>query len=91
MFLIITSSKGVSSVVLARLLGVSQKTAWKMGHAIREMMDAKAAWSQVRLDGVVEVDEAFIGGKPKYQLLVLPVKGSELPPSSRAQMLGHRR
>jgi transposase-like protein len=37
-FLIASSSKGVSSVVLAKQLGVSQKTAWKMGHAIRLMM-----------------------------------------------------
>ncbi len=39
MFLVLTSSKGISSVVMARILGVSQKTAWKMGHAIRELMD----------------------------------------------------
>lgn len=28
MFLVLTSSKGISSVVMARLLGVNQKTAW---------------------------------------------------------------
>lgn len=27
-FLVLTSSKGISSVVMARLLGVNQKTAW---------------------------------------------------------------
>ncbi|OIQ75823.1 ISXO2-like transposase domain protein [mine drainage metagenome] len=66
MFLVITSSKGISSVVMARILGVSQKTAWKMGHAIREMMDQYGARSDV-LSGTVEVDEAYVGGKPKYQ------------------------
>lgn len=65
MFLVLTSSKGISSVVLARLLGVSQQTAWKMGHAIRELMDARDAWAADKLDGIVEVDEAFVGGKPK--------------------------
>ena len=67
LFVIITSSKGISSVVLARLLGVSQKTAWKMGHAVREMMDTREAWKQAKLTGIVEVDEAFVGGKPKYR------------------------
>lgn len=67
MYLVITSSKGISSVVLARLLGVSQKTGWKMGHAIREMMNTRETWKQAKLTGIVEVDEAFIGGKPKYR------------------------
>lgn len=39
MFLVLTSSKGISSVVMSRILGVNQKTAWKLGDAIREMMD----------------------------------------------------
>ena len=39
MFLIVNSSKGISSVYLGKLIGISQKSAWKMGHAIRKMMD----------------------------------------------------
>lgn len=57
MFLVLTSSKGISSVVLARLLGVNQKTAWKMGHAIREMMDDRNG-ELLPLEDIVEVDEA---------------------------------
>lgn len=64
MFLVITSSKGISSVVMARLLGVNQKTAWKMGHAIREMMDDRDN-ELLPLDDIVEVDEGFVGGAPK--------------------------
>ncbi|TMM54550.1 transposase [Sulfitobacter sabulilitoris] len=41
MFLVLTSSNGISSVVMARVLGVTQKTAWKLGHAIREMIDVR--------------------------------------------------
>jgi transposase-like protein len=67
LFLVITSSKGVSSVVMARLLGVSQKTAWKMGHAIRRMMDHEGARTRSKLTGVVEVDEAYVGGAPKFK------------------------
>ena len=38
MYLMTSSSKGISSVVLGRLLGTRQKTAWKLGHAIRALM-----------------------------------------------------
>lgn len=65
-FLVLTSSKGIFSVVLARILGVNQKTAWKMGHAIRELMDDREAVS-ARMNGVVEVDEAYVGGAPKFK------------------------
>jgi len=51
---------------MSRLLGVNQKTAWKLGHAIRELMDDRHGVAG-RLSGVVEVDEAFIGGKPKFR------------------------
>ena len=61
MVLVLTSSKGISSVVMARLLGVSRKTAWKMGHAIRELM-ADRGGEYLPLSGEVEVDEASIGG-----------------------------
>ena len=39
MYFMVNSSKGVSSVFMGEWIGVSQKTAWKMGHAIRELMD----------------------------------------------------
>ncbi len=65
-FLVLTSSKGISSVVMARLLGATQKTASKLGHAIREMMDARGETGR-KLAGIVEVDEAFVGGAPKFK------------------------
>lgn len=64
MFLVLTSSKVISSVVMARLLGVNQKTAWKMGHAVREMMDERNG-ELMPLEDIVEVDEAYVGGAPK--------------------------
>jgi transposase-like protein len=39
MYYIVNSSKAISSVALVRLLGVTQPTAWKLGHCIRAMMD----------------------------------------------------
>lgn len=64
MFLIVNSSKGISSVFLGRYLGISQPAAWRMGHAIRQMMTPML---NQKLSGVVELDEAYIGGKPRYQ------------------------
>lgn len=64
MFLVITSSKGISSVVMSRLLGVNQKTAWMLGHRIRELMDDRNGELDA-MEGIVEVDEGYVGGAPK--------------------------
>jgi transposase-like protein len=65
-YYMINSSKGVSSLYLARLIGVHQSTAWKMGHAIRQMMQQ---WANglPPLTGIIEMDEKFFGGKPRHQ------------------------
>ena len=60
-WLIATSSKGVSAMVLCRQLGISYKTAWFLGHRIRNLL----AQGDETLKGVVEVDETYIGGKAR--------------------------
>lgn len=65
-YTVLNSSKGISSVVLARMIGVSQKCAWKIGHAIREMMREDYG-TESMLSGIVEVDETSVGGAPKYK------------------------
>ena len=52
---------GVSAKQIQRETGVTYKTAWRMFHQIRALLgeDIKA------LDGEVEVDETYIGGKKK--------------------------
>ncbi|MCB9192780.1 MAG: IS1595 family transposase [Flavobacteriales bacterium] len=55
------AKKGVSALQLQRNLGVSYPTAWKMYMDIRGMMVDDNA----KLDGVVEMDETYIGGKPR--------------------------
>lgn len=42
------------------------KNGLETGHAIRELMDDREAVS-ARLAGVVEVDEAYVGGAPKFK------------------------
>lgn len=66
MYSLICSSKGASSVAIATWVGVSQKTAWKMSHALRALMAVHQA-ALPMLQGVVELDEKYLGGKPRYQ------------------------
>jgi transposase-like protein len=55
--------KSRSSHQLARDLGVTQKTAWFMGHRIRIALHIDTY--DESLSGEVEVDETFVGGKDK--------------------------
>lgn len=56
--------KGVSSCQLAKDVGITQKSAWFMLHRIREMLRDKAP---ELLEGEVECDETFIGGKDGWK------------------------
>ena len=61
MYLLQTERKGISSLQLSRELGITQKSAWFMLHRLHEACDVEA----VKLDGVVEADETYMGGKEK--------------------------
>ncbi len=61
MYLLQTARKGISSLQLSKELGITQKSAWFLLHRLREACDIQAE----RLDGTVEIDETFIGGKEK--------------------------
>ena len=63
MYLFTTSRHGVPAKELQRQLGVTYKTAWRMGHEIRKYMTAVDG--DPPLDGHVEVDETYIGGRRK--------------------------
>ncbi len=62
LFLILANPKGRSSVQLAADLGVTQKTAWHLGHRIRA---ALVDGQMPGFEGPVEVDETYIGGKAR--------------------------
>ena len=62
-YLELTSLKGVSSMKLHRDLGVTQKTAWYMLMRIRESFAVLA--DAVAMEGPVEVDETYVGGRAK--------------------------
>lgn len=61
MYLFATTRHGVSAKELERQLGVTYKCAWRMGHEIRKHM--AAIDGEDALDGTVEVDETYVGGK----------------------------
>lgn len=60
-YLLSSSKKGISSVQLAEMVGVTQKTAWFLNHRIREVY----AQNKDILSGDVEIDEAYVGGKER--------------------------
>ena len=61
-YMMIESKKGVSANQIKRTIGVSYKTAWYLCHRIRKaMMEVQPE----ALDGTVEVDETYVGGKAK--------------------------
>jgi hypothetical protein len=66
--------KGISSCQLARDIGVTQKTAWFMLHRIRNCFSCE---NHHILDGIVEADETFIGGKNKNRHHDKKVKNSQ--------------
>jgi transposase-like protein len=58
----LTQSKGgISSIELARRLGVRQPTAWLVKHKLMRAMAAREA-AKPKLSGRVEVDDAYLGG-----------------------------
>ncbi len=61
-WIIVTCKNGVSSYEISRALHVSQQSTWFMLHRIRLAMQDQDGG---QLDGEVEVDETFIGGKAR--------------------------
>ncbi|MFC4725964.1 IS1595 family transposase [Glycocaulis abyssi] len=60
-YLFTTTRHGVSGKELERQLGVTYKTAWRMGQQIRKLMGSVDNFEL--LQGHVEMDEAYVGGK----------------------------
>ena len=57
------SKKGISGHQMARMLGVTYKTAWFMMHRIREAMKDDGTEPMGGYGKTVEADETYIGGK----------------------------
>lgn len=76
-FLLCESKKGMSACQIQRSLGVSYKTAWYLCHRIRAAM---VRTDRPVLDGKVEMDETYVGGKghkpgrPKDKEIIIGIR-----------------
>jgi transposase-like protein len=61
MNLLVTARKGISSMQLAKEIGITQKSAWFVLHRLREACGSKLEM----LQGIVEIDETYVGGLEK--------------------------
>lgn len=62
--LITDAKKGMSAMQLQRNLGIHYETAWTMYHKLRELMSEETNRPD-ELSQIVEMDETYIGGKPR--------------------------
>jgi transposase-like protein len=60
-YLLCQSRKGMSANQLKRMLRINYRTAWYLCHRIRHAM--AEVQPQEKLDGTVEMDETYVGGK----------------------------
>src|SRR6185369_162387 len=58
MYLLVTARKGISSMQLAKEIGITQKSAWFVLHRLREACGDELG----KLQGIVEIDETYVGG-----------------------------
>jgi transposase-like protein/ribosomal protein L37AE/L43A len=60
-YLFIATRHGVSGKEMQRTLGVTYKTAWRIGHQIRDLMGKVDRFQALK--GHVEIDETYYGGR----------------------------
>lgn len=75
-YLINSNKKGISSCQLANQVGITQKTAWFVLHRIREACQSKD-FNKPFDGGIVEVDEAYLGGKEENRHMKDRIKGKK--------------
>ncbi|SLN76834.1 IS1595 family transposase [Oceanibacterium hippocampi] len=84
MYLFTTTRNGVSAKELERQLGVTYKTAWRIGHEIRKYMGWVDGDAMLGGQKIVEVDKVFIGGRDeqgqddKYIVLGMVERGGDI-------------
>jgi transposase-like protein len=62
MYLILSSSKGISALNLSQQLELQYRTVWHLCHRIRAMLDSG---DKTPLAGLIEADETYLRGKPR--------------------------
>ena len=59
-YMMMEAKKGISAKQMERSLGVAYRTAWYLCHRIRAAIEEA---SPIKLKGIVEIDETFVGGE----------------------------
>ena len=80
------SKKGVSALEIQRMTGLTYKSALFLMHRIRWAM-APANEQEPKLSGVVEFDETYVGGKPRYPAR----KGADVKYKGKAKYFDSRK
>src|SRR6202051_2345213 len=65
--LMCASKKGISTRQIQRMLVCSMKTAWFLGHRIREALGVREPGKMGGEGSIVEIDETFIGKKEGFE------------------------
>jgi transposase-like protein len=74
-YIFLSHKKGISSVQLAKDIGVTQKTAWFMLHRIRHNFENLF---NVRFEKEIQVDETYVGGKNRKRNGIKGTQGRSL-------------
>jgi transposase-like protein len=72
-----SSKKGISALQLSREMEITHKSAL---FVLRRIRHGIGDTEQPRMTGTVEVDELYVGGKPRYKGVSKPGKGSDRTP-----------
>ncbi|MEE0951008.1 MAG: IS1595 family transposase [Paludibacteraceae bacterium] len=80
-WLTINNKKGVSSAMLSRELGITQKTAWYLLHKLRQLLPQE----EEVLEGDVQVDCGYVGGLLRW------VSGRHNPHNEQSNGVASRR
>ena len=85
MYLLVTARKGISSMQLAKEIGITQKSAWFVLHRLREACNDDKS----KLSGLIEIDETYVGGKEENKHEDRKLKAGR-GPVGKATVLGMR-
>jgi len=85
-WLLTNHPKGIASTTLAKDLGITQKSAWFMLHRLRHA--ARTQSFNKPLNGIVEVDETFVGGKARNKHIDKRGKSGKTGGADKAVVVG---